>query len=551
VSPSNRPHVRPLVERLLARRRPLVVLAVAAGVEVCFLALAGTHPSPEFLLGIPGSGVALIVMLAAILAGPAVGIVCALVGAVAFFLFVAHLGATSSSFGTIGGAAIWCLAAVLAGSLANVLRRHQRSGERAAESLSRETLVREAMERIMLHAPSLHLRDSTDVGSEICRAAHEIFGSDWVRLYAVEGQEVTLVGGDPEAAMNSALAAFSLANFPNVEALVSTRRPVVLGNVEEAASGGPLLSATKHLPLRTSLIAPMVSRGRLRGLLTLSWQVGLPSLDGKLVGVAQGFADQATVALENARRREAQHQLVYLHAALEGNLIPPAFVEHASFEVVRRYRPSESRLRLGGDFLDALALDDGELALVVGDVSGHGPAAAALGASLRATWQALVMSGASPRTIRNTLDAVVVRERRTEETFATASLAWVSAIGDKVRCLNIGHPLPLLLAPRVVSLDAPPALPLGVEGNDIWSPAHFHLDGPWSLLFYTDGLIEGSAQPGGRERYGEDRLVDRLQRRPLRGEDEIDRLIADLETANGAPMADDIALLLVRKKVAA
>ena len=73
----------------------------------------------------------------------------------------------------------------------------------------------------------------------------------------------------------------------------------------------------------------------------------------------------------------------------------------------------------------------------------------------------------------------------------------------------------------------------------------------WSLLFYTDGLVEGRAQPGGWERYGEDRLVDRLQRRPLRDDDEIDRLLADVETANGAPMADDIALLLIRRRVAA
>jgi hypothetical protein len=85
VSPSNRPRVRPLVERLLAPRRPLVVGAVAASVEVSFLALAGTNSSSELLLKIPGSGVSLIVMLAAMLAGPAVGIACALVGAVAFF----------------------------------------------------------------------------------------------------------------------------------------------------------------------------------------------------------------------------------------------------------------------------------------------------------------------------------------------------------------------------------------------------------------------------------------------------------------------------------
>ena len=546
--PSHRSLIRPRIERLIARRRPPVVLAVAAAVEICFLALVGTKSSSEMLLGIPGSGVTLIVMLAAILAGPAVGIACALVGAVAFFVLVAHLGATSSLIGTVGGGAIWCLAAVLAGSLANTLRRHQRSGERTAESLGRETLAREAMKRVMLHAPSLHLGSPAEVGAQICRAARESFGSDWVRLYGVADQSVTLIAGDPEAVMNPGLASFSLSDFPNVGALVSTRRPVLLGDVEEARGGGPLATTAGHLPLRSSLIAPMASRGKLTGLLTLSWRTSLPSLDGKLVSVAQSFADQAGVALESARRREAQHELVYLHAALEGNLIPPAFAEHPAFEIIARYRPSERRLRLGGDFLDVMPLDGGELALIVGDVSGHGPAAAALGASLRATWQALVMSGATPGTIRSTLDAVVIRERRAEETFATACLAWIAAAGDEVRCLNVGHPLPLLVARRVALLDAPPALPLGVQDNDHWHPAVFNLPSSWSLLFYTDGLIEGRVRPDGPERYGEHRLVDRLRREPLRDEDDIDRLLADIEAANGEPMEDDVALLLVRRR---
>ncbi len=91
--------------------------------------------------------------------------------------------------------------------------------------------------------------------------------------------------------------------------------------------------------------------------------------------------------------------------------MPPARIERSDLQVITRYRPTEERLRLGGDFLDVMSLPRKGLALIIGDVSGHGPAAAALGATLRASWQALVMSDADRATVRATLS----RERIGEE----------------------------------------------------------------------------------------------------------------------------------------
>ena len=79
-----------------------------------------------------------------------------------------------------------------------------------------------------------------------------------------------------------------------------------------------------------------------------------------------------------------------------------------------RYIPSEQRMRLGGDILDVRQAADGEIAFVVGDVAGHGPQAAALSATLRAVWQGLILSQASPDLIVRSLNEVVraARARR-------------------------------------------------------------------------------------------------------------------------------------------
>ena len=91
-------------------------------VGAAFLLIAGEIASPRTLLGIPGSGVTLIVISAAVLAGPVIGIEVALSLAVLFWAVIADFGAASQPFGVIIGSLIWLLAALLTGTVADVMR---------------------------------------------------------------------------------------------------------------------------------------------------------------------------------------------------------------------------------------------------------------------------------------------------------------------------------------------------------------------------------------------------------------------------------------------
>ena len=99
--------------------------------------------------------------------------------------------------------------------------------------------------------------------------------------------------------------------------------------------------------------------------------------------------------------------------------MPTIPVKPEGLEVVSLYRPGEHSLALSGDFIDVLDRGEQGVAVICGDVSGHGPNPAALGAMLRASWQALCESGADPLTIVESLKAVLVRERRSPSSFAT------------------------------------------------------------------------------------------------------------------------------------
>ena len=250
---------------------------------------------------------------------------------------------------------------------------------------------------------------------------------------------------------------------------------------------------------------------------------------------------EAAVGLAAAQAAEQSYtEIGRLHASLEKSLLPRLPVAHPTLSVLTAYRPSEARLQLGGDFFDVLPLPDGSLALIIGDVAGHGPDAAALGALLRAGWQALTLSDASPYTTLQSLDRMVSEGGFSEEMFVTACLARIDQASGRASLLCAGHPPPLLVSEGQVSRVAvPPLTPLGMLDEKSVEPMTVELPPSWLLFFYTDGLIEGRAKPGSSERFGEQRLVLDLQRWPAYTEDEdgLKLLLTEIEAANGGPVA--------------
>ncbi len=257
--------------------------------------------------------------------------------------------------------------------------------------------------------------------------------------------------------------------------------------------------------------------------------------------VDDGLARPHAIAVHNLSEAELMHR------RLEQALVPSVPVEHEGLHVVTSYRASERHLELSGDFIDVLDRGDSGVAVVCGDVSGHGPNAAAMGAMLRASWQALIDSGATPAAIVASLRAVLERERKNPLTFATLCLAWIDPRRNEVSLLNLGHPPPLLVDEDAVPLSARPMPPLGSIEWPVEEPVSVPLPDGWRLFFYTDGLIEGRVAPRSPERYGEGRLIEAVRRhlcgKPA-GARELETLLVEVESAGGEPFADDVTVML-------
>jgi serine phosphatase RsbU (regulator of sigma subunit) len=141
---------------------------------------------------------------------------------------------------------------------------------------------------------------------------------------------------------------------------------------------------------------------------------------------------------------------------------------------------------------------DGSVQLVVGDVCGHGPDEAALGVCLRIAWRTLVLAGVPFAHVLPVLQRVLVSERSSRTLFATACAVCVAPGRDRISVLLAGHPTPVLLQDGTPTLvdESRRGVPLGVLADPEWAPVQLEVDPGWSLLVYTDGLVESRDRDG-------------------------------------------------------
>ncbi len=250
-------------------------------------------------------------------------------------------------------------------------------------------------------------------------------------------------------------------------------------------------------------------------------------------------------------RAQAQRgvvEAVALHRELVGSLVPSPRLRRVDVSVAALYRPGERRLELGGDFYAATERADKSVALLVGDVSGHGPAAAALAAMLRAGWEALVEAGLPPEVRLQSLNRLLLEHAQYEEFFATVCSVVINPRLTEATITLAGHPPPILTHGGVlVPLELPIGMPLGVEDAAHWTPARVALPEAFSLLLYTDGVIEGRAQGLPGERFGEQRLIDLVTATSSGGRELLQQILHSATDAHGGPLPDDAALLLLQR----
>jgi serine phosphatase RsbU (regulator of sigma subunit)/anti-sigma regulatory factor (Ser/Thr protein kinase) len=236
------------------------------------------------------------------------------------------------------------------------------------------------------------------------------------------------------------------------------------------------------------LLLPLVSRGVMLGFFVCVRRVGFRRFDAYDIEIGMEFAARAAIFMDNAQRysRERATALTLQRAMLPTGLSAPS-----SVEVRHRYLPGSKLIEVGGDWYESIALPGGRVALVVGDVAGHGVRAAVTMGRLRTAIHTLAMLELPPAESLQQLNELMQELGIREPHFATCVYAVFDAVAGTCEVASAGHLPPLLVRPDGSNefLDVSPAPPLGVGTGPIQSRTLPVQDGSLFVL-YTDGLVE-------------------------------------------------------------
>ncbi|WP_370410006.1 SpoIIE family protein phosphatase [Streptomyces fradiae] len=433
------------------------------------------------------------------------------------------------------------------------------------------TETRRAAERLaLLHLATARVGSSlsvTDAARELANALVPGLGD----LAVVELADAVPLGEEPA---------------PDAEGRLLLRRTAVAGQPGACESNGPRTPAPDVVlvavregeaapaeghPIR--MTAPLRARGTLLGRLTVGRRTALGRYADADRDLLREIADRAALALDNARRFTREHRAA---VGLQRSMLPPTQTQTPAVTTSGVYLPAETRTGVGGDWFDVIPLSSARVALVVGDVVGHGLAATATMGRLRTAVRTLADLDLEPDELLAHLDDLVTQllaepeetgeedeDAGDEDAESEAGEAWqvrhpssptgatcAYAVYDPVtrRCTvaSAGHPPPAVAAPdgSVAYLQVDPGPPLGVGGLP-FETTEVELAPGSVLALYTDGLIEGR---GGDLDAGMAELAACLARPgavrlPLR---ELGREIVAGRPAGG--LADDVTLLLARTR---
>ncbi|MFK0260265.1 SpoIIE family protein phosphatase [Streptomyces angustmyceticus] len=457
-----------------------------------------------------------------------------------------------------------------------------------------------AQERLkLIYDAGLRIGTTLEVG----RTAEELADVAVPRfadVATVELLEPVLRGDEPAAGPGTGLRRLAVSGVPEASAIYR------VGEVLRFATGTPMATAltsgrpvlVDDLPrsdewrrpdpehtqrvldagIRSLIAVPLQARGVVLGLANF-WRTGAAGgFEEEDLAFAEELAARAAVAIDNARRYTREHTTA---VTLQRSLLPQTLPEQSALEAAHRYLPA--RAGVGGDWFDVIPLPGARVALVVGDVVGHGLHAAATMGRLRTAVHNFSALDLPPDELLNHLDELVThidtdeagtadsgtgadggdegtwpggadsaaegaptRPGRTGITGATCLYAIYDPVGGRTTLARAGHPGPAVIAPdgTVSFPEVPVSPPLGLGGREPVETTELTLGEGSRLVLYTDGLIEGHDRDIGR---GLELLRTALAGAADRAPEQI--CTAVLDTMLPEHPSDDIALLVARTRL--
>lgn len=299
------------------------------------------------------------------------------------------------------------------------------------------------------------------------------------------------------------------------------------------------LDVYRSLGLRSLLVVALEARGEVLGTLTLASAQSDRRFDEDDLALTRDLGRRTGLAIDNARLYQRDHRTA---AVLQKALLPKQLPPVPGLDLAARYLPATTEAEVGGDWYDVLALADGRVAMVIGDVVGHDIEAASVMGTLRRALRAYAWVDATPASVVRRVDDLA----RGPEPDALATLVY--ATYDPTRHTltwsSAGHPPPLLVRP-----DGPAEYLVGANSTLIGVGPHVDrserevaFEVGATVVLYTDGLVETRRH---NLTDGLDRLVALAERhRDESPDDLIDILLADVVAAE--VRKDDVAVLAAR-----
>jgi PAS domain S-box-containing protein len=342
------------------------------------------------------------------------------------------------------------------------------------------------------------------------------------------------------------------------ESFPSARCLAIGQTVLTGADDPTFISSTGHNPARAAIIrefgihsvlsVPIRARGVTLGVAVFLRGQRPEPFEQDDVLLAEELTARAGLSLDNARRYTRERTTAL---TLQRSLLPQRLPRQSAVEVASRYLPASAQLGVGGDWFDVIPLSGARVALVVGDVVGHGIHASATMGRLRTAVRTLADVDLPPDELLTRLDDLVSRLSAdtdaddSDEPENDVGATCLYAVYDPVSCrcslARAGHPLPALVTPDGAAkfLDLPAGPPLGLGGLPFES-TEFELPAGSILALYTDGLIES--------RYHDIDLGFERLRRALTYQERSLETTCDnvLKAVLPDRPADDVALLIAR-----
>jgi PAS domain S-box-containing protein len=419
--------------------------------------------------------------------------------------------------------------------VADVTEQRRAAEERAARSEAEAVVQTIGKLQQVTEAALAHL-ELDELLQVLVDRLCEVFSADVVRIILRDhhDRELFRVGAGAGIEVEAGIAV-SIGRV--LEQVIESGRPVTL---DELPSGGGLDPGMEAAAISSLMACPLTVKSQLAGVV----EVGVHSArhftfeDESLLVL---MADRAGLAIEHARAYERELSNVEM---LQRSLLPDRLPALDGIQIAARYMPGGADV--GGDWYDAIPLENGRVGVAMGDVVGHGIGAAALMGQLRHAMRAYALEGHSPAGVLDRLDRVV----RSLDGGQMATLLYLVMEPDhsRVRYACAGHVPPLLIDPdgRAEYLEGAANPPLGVFESECHKELTAELVPGSTIVLYTDGLVE---ERGVSIDLGLEALRLAAAQDACHPDELCDRLVEAMLAIH--PANDDIAVLALRALPAA